>query len=111
MDRNDINRVLVITTTATIELECPCGGKYIRVYGKVDSKTGRNMYRCDRCKKAVYLNADYNSIKLESMSNRHIIGTESVYIDKPYTCDCGGMILYIGDKPGRCIKCNKTYEV
>jgi len=48
---------------------------------------------------------------MESMSNRHIIGTKSVYIDKPYTCDCGGMIFYIGNNPGRCIKCNKTYEV
>ena len=112
MDRNTVNRVLVVTTTARIELECPCGGTFNRVHGKTDAKTGRNMYKCDRCKKTVYLDAEYNSpITLESMSNRHIIDTQSVYIDKPYVCDCGGMIVYIGNKPGRCIKCNKTYEV
>ena len=111
MDRKVINKVLVVTTTSKIELECTCGGIFNKVPGKVDSKTKRLMYRCNRCRDEVYLDPNITSVQMESMSNRHIIGTESVYIDKPYTCDCGGMILYIGNNPGKCIKCNKTYEV
>ena len=111
MDSKVINKVLVVKTICTIELECPCGGSLIKVYGKTDPKTKRNMYRCNRCKDEVYLNDNFNKTELESMSNRQVIGTETVYIDKPYTCECGGMIVYIGNKPGRCIKCNKIYEV
>lgn len=112
MDRQVVKQVLVITTTATIKLECSCGGTFTKIYGKVDQKTNRNAYRCNRCKKEVYLDSNKSSsVKLESMSNRHVLSEQEIYIDKPYTCECGGMILYIGNNPGRCIKCNKTYEV
>lgn len=110
MDNATVNKVCIIKTTCSIEVECSCGGKFIKVYGKTDSKTNRQMYRCNKCKDEVYLDSTYEPITVES-SEKKIIGTETIYIDKPYTCSCGGMILYIGNRPGKCMKCNKTYEV
>ena len=110
MERKTVNKVVTIKTTCTIGVECSCGGSFIKAYGKTDSKTNRQLYRCNKCKDEVYLDSSYEPIKVTS-TEKKIIGKDEVHIDKPYICSCGGMIVYIGNKPGRCIKCNKTYEV
>lgn len=110
MDGKIVNKVLTVKTTCTIDLECQCGGKFVKVYGVTDKSTNRDKYKCNRCKDEVYLNKDYTPITMTS-TDRKIVGTEQVYINKPYVCSCGGTILYIGNNPGRCLKCNKTFEV
>lgn len=110
MDKITVNKVCNLKTTCSIELECTCSGKFVKVRGKTDSNTNRQMYRCNKCKKEIYLDTAYEPFTVTS-TEKKIIGTETVHIDKPYVCSCGGMIVYIGNRPGRCTKCNKTYEV